>query len=106
MVKKAENIIVGISIGDLNGIGSEVVLKTFEDSRMLELCTPVIYANVKVLSSVKKSFESTSNLHGIDTIDQLVPGKINVLNVWRDHIDLKPGESDDAAGKYAIKSFI
>ena len=48
-MKKAENIIVGISIGDLNGIGSEVVLKTFEDSRMLELCTPVIFANVKQL---------------------------------------------------------
>jgi 4-hydroxythreonine-4-phosphate dehydrogenase len=42
MIKKAENIIVGISIGDLNGIGSEVVLKTFEDSRMLEVCTPLL----------------------------------------------------------------
>ena len=55
MVKKAENIIVGISIGDLNGIGSEVVLKTFEDNRMLELCTPVIFANVKIMSYSKKS---------------------------------------------------
>lgn len=54
MIKNAENIIVGISIGDLNGIGSEVVLKTFEDSRMLELCTPVIFANVKILSFVKR----------------------------------------------------
>ena len=44
MTKKAENIIVGISIGDLNGIGSEVILKSFEDPRMLELCTPVIFA--------------------------------------------------------------
>ncbi len=53
-MKKAENIIVGISIGDLNGIGSEVILKSFEDSRMLELCTPVIFSNVKVLSFIKK----------------------------------------------------
>lgn len=106
MVKKAENIIVGISIGDLNGIGSEVVLKTFEDSRMLELCTPVIFANVKILSSVKKTFESNSMLHGIDNIDQMIPGKINVLNVWREHLELKPGESDENAGKYAIKSFV
>ena len=68
MIKKAENIIVGISIGDLNGIGSEVVLKTFEDSRMLELCTPVIFANVKNLSFVKKSFEFTSMLQGIDRL--------------------------------------
>ena len=55
MVKKSENIIVGVSIGDLNGIGPEVILKTFEDNRLLELCTPVIFANVKVLSFVKKT---------------------------------------------------
>ena len=74
-MKKAENIIVGISIGDLNGIGSEVVLKTFEDARMLELCTPVIFANVKMLSFLRKGFESTLALHGIDRLDQIVIGK-------------------------------
>lgn len=105
-MKNAENIIVGISIGDLNGIGSEVVLKTFEDSRMLELCTPVIFANVKILSFVKKTFESTSILHGIDRLDQLVLGKINVLNVWREPIDLNFGVNDEVVGKHAIKSFV
>jgi 4-hydroxythreonine-4-phosphate dehydrogenase len=106
MIKKAENIIVGISIGDLNGIGSEVVLKTFEDSRMLEFCTPVIFANVKIISFVKKTFESTSAIHGIDTLEQIVVGKINVLNVWRENVDLNFGVNDDAVGKYAIKSFM
>ena len=106
MMKKAENIIVGISIGDLNGIGSEVVLKTFEDSRMLELCTPVIFANVKIMSFVKKSFESTSTLHGIDKLDQIVLGKINVLNLWKEGIDLNPGTNDEKIGQYAIKSFV
>jgi 4-phospho-D-threonate 3-dehydrogenase / 4-phospho-D-erythronate 3-dehydrogenase len=105
MVKKAENILVGISIGDLNGIGSEVVLKTFEDSRMLELCTPVIFANVKMLSFLKKSFDSTVILHGIDRIDQVVPGKINVLNVWRENFPLAYGENNETVGKYAIQSF-
>ena len=56
-MKKAENIIVGISIGDLNGIGSEVVMKTFEDIRMLEMCTPVIFANVKILSFINKTLK-------------------------------------------------
>ena len=106
MIKKAENIIVGISIGDLNGIGSEVVLKTFEDSRMLEFCTPVIFANVKIISFVKKTFESNSAIHGIDTLEQIVVGKINVLNVWRENVDLNFGVNDDAVGKYAIKSFV
>jgi len=105
-MNKAENIIVGISIGDLNGIGSEVVLKTFEDSRMLEMCTPVIFANVKILSFVKKTFESTSMLHGIDKLDQIVTGKINVLNVWKESIDINFGANDENVGKYAIKSFV
>ena len=106
MIKKAENIIVGISIGDLNGIGSEVILKTFEDSRMLELCTPVVFANVKILSFIKRNLESTVVLHGIDKLDQLVPGKINVLNVWKEGVDLNLGVNDDKVGEYAIKSFV
>lgn len=105
MSKSAENIIVGISIGDLNGIGSEVILKTFEDARMLEFCTPVIFGNVKILSFVKKTFESTSLLHGIDSLDQLVVGKINVLNVWKENVEIRFGVNDDNAGKYAIRSF-
>ena len=105
-MKKAENIIVGISIGDLNGIGSEIVLKTFEDARMLEMCTPVIFANVKTLSFLKKSFESTTMLHGIDKLDQILTGKINVLNVWREGLTLEYGVNDETVGKFAIKSFV
>nr|WP_255557616.1 4-hydroxythreonine-4-phosphate dehydrogenase PdxA [Flavobacterium taihuense] len=105
-MKKAENIIVGISIGDLNGIGSEVVLKTFEDTRMLELCTPVIFANVKILSFVRKNFESTVALHGIDRLDQIVVGKVNVFNLWKEGIDLNLGTNDEKVGEYAIKSFV
>ena len=105
-MKKAENIIVGISIGDLNGIGSEVVLKTFEDSRMLELCTPVIFANVKILSFAKKSLDAGMQLHGIDSLDQIITGKINVLNVWKENVNIEYGANDENVGKYAIKSFV
>ncbi|CAM3647587.1 putative 4-hydroxythreonine-4-phosphate dehydrogenase [Flavobacterium saliperosum S13] len=106
MVKKAENIIVGISIGDLNGVGSEVILKTFEDTRMLELCTPVIFGNVKILSFLKKTLNLEASLHGIDKLDQMVFGKINVLNVWREGVNLEFGVNDETVGKYAIKSFV
>ncbi|RZJ64617.1 MAG: 4-hydroxythreonine-4-phosphate dehydrogenase PdxA [Flavobacterium sp.] len=105
MTKKAENVILGISVGDLNGIGSEVILKTFEDARMLEFCTPVIFANVKVLSYIKKTFNLTCNLQGIDSLDQLVIGKINVLNVWKEGVTVEYGANNPDAGKYAIKSF-
>ena len=106
MVKKAENIIVGISIGDLNGIGSEVILKTFEDTRMLELCTPVIFANAKIVSFLRKELNIDIAIHGIDKIEQLVVGKINVLNVWREGVNLELGKNDDVVGSYAIKSFV
>ena len=105
MAKKAENVIVGISIGDLNGIGAEVFLKTFEDARMLEFCTPVVFANVKVLSFIKKTLDLNVNLHGIDSIDQLLIGKVNVLNVWRDNVNIQYGANDAEVGGYAIKSF-
>jgi len=105
MIKKTENIIVGISIGDLNGIGAEVILKTFEDDRMLELCTPVIFANVKMISFLRTNFDSTASLHGIDKLEQILPGKINVLNLWRESFDLEYGKLDNTVGEYAIKSF-
>lgn len=106
MTKKPENIIVGISIGDLNGIGSEVILKSFEDTRMLELCTPVIFANVKILSFLKKNLNLQAQLHGIDKLDQLVIGKINVLNVWREGVNIEYGKEDQEVGKYAIMSLV
>ncbi|WP_395060314.1 4-hydroxythreonine-4-phosphate dehydrogenase PdxA [Flavobacterium sp.] len=106
MTKRAENIIVGISIGDLNGIGSEIILKSFEDSRMLELCTPIIFANVKILSFLKKELRLEVPLHGIDRLDQMVIGKINVLNVWKEGVNINYGQLDNEVGKYAIKSFV
>ena len=63
-MKSAEKIKVGISIGDLNGIGSEIVLKTFEDARMLELCTPVIFASAKLITFYKKRYNSEINFPG------------------------------------------
>lgn len=105
MTKKPENVVVGISIGDLNGIGAEVVLKTFEDNRMLEFCTPVIFANVKLMSFIKKTLNANCNFHGIDKLDQIVHGKINVLNVWREGVNIDYGKTDDNVGKYAVLSF-
>jgi 4-hydroxythreonine-4-phosphate dehydrogenase len=73
---------------------------------MLELCTPVIFANVKVLSFIKKTLGLETALHGIDQINQIVIGKVNVLNIWKESVDLNFGTNDDNAGKYAIKSFV
>ena len=103
-MKKEEKIKLGISVGDLNGIGPEIILKTFEDSRMLEFCTPVIFASIKVMSFFKKHFNSEINFHGINEGDQIIDGKINVFNVWKDNVAIEFGKEDTSIGKFAVKS--
>ena len=102
---KKQQIIVGISIGDLNGIGGEIILKTFQDPRMLEFCTPVIFASVKLMSFYKKHLDMQVNLHGINNLDQVAHKKINVLNLWKDSVNVSFGDETPEAGKYAIISF-
>ena len=87
-MKNDEKIIVGISVGDLNGIGSEIILKTFEDSRMLEFCTPVIFASIKVMSFFKKQFNSSINFQGINSLNEIIEGKVNVYNCWKENDNL------------------
>ena len=70
-MNKSDKIIVGISIGDLNGIGIEVILKTFKDKRMLEFCTPVLFGATKVISYHKKALQIEVPVHGITSLDQI-----------------------------------
>lgn len=95
---------VGISIGDLNGIGSEVVLKTFEDARMLDFCTPIVFANVKLMSFFNKHFGTKLFFQGIDDASQAIDGKINVVTVWNEKTNIEFGKEDPEIGKYAFKS--
>ena len=103
-MKKAENIIVGISVGDLNGIGGEVILKTFEDNRTLEFCTPVVFASAKTMNFFKTHFKSGINFHNINNIDQISHGKVNVFNCWNEPVKIEFGKEDNKIGSYAIKS--
>src|SRR5699024_6965304 len=95
---------VGISIGDLNGIGSEIILKTFAEPMMLELCTPVIFANTGLLNFVKKHFNLKLNFQGIAKASDAIDGKINVINVWREKVEVNFGEEDKALGEYTLAS--
>ncbi|QOD59504.1 4-hydroxythreonine-4-phosphate dehydrogenase PdxA [Polaribacter haliotis] len=101
---KSDKIIVGISIGDLNGIGIEVILKTFQDKRMLDFCTPVLFGATKVISYHKKALSLDIPVHGITSINQINHNKINVLNIWKEDVDLELGVSTKVSGEYAAKS--
>ncbi len=103
-MEERQKIKVGISIGDLNGIGCEVVLKTFEDSRMLDFCTPVIFASNKTISYQKGELKIDINYNGIHDASKAIDGKINVVNVWKEIPKIKFGEATKEAGDFAIKS--
>ncbi len=103
-MKREEKIIVGISVGDLNGIGPEIIIKTYEDPRTLELNTPVIFASGKTMQFFKNHFKSKINFFNIDSPDKLVHGKVNVVNVWKEPVKVEFGKPDKKIGEYAIKS--
>lgn len=103
-MKKEEKIIVGISVGDLNGIGPEIIIKAFEDPRSLELNTPVIFASGKTMQFFKNHFNSKINFFNIDSPEKVVHGKVNVVDVWREPVKIEFGKTDKKIGEYAIKS--
>lgn len=101
---KQKNIRVGISIGDPNGIGGEIILKSFEDPAMLEMYTPVIFASTRLFSFYLKELGLSAKIHGIKSIDEAVPGKINVMRLLDEDFKVEWGKVSKDAGEVAIKS--
>ncbi len=95
---------IGVSIGDVNGIGPEVIMKTFLDNRMTKLMTPVIYGSQKVFSFYRNKLDLDFNFFHTDSVDRLNSKKVNVINVWQEEIIMTPGEPKPEGGKYAILS--
>ena len=81
---------LGISQGDINGIGYEVILKTFSDSRMFDVCTPILYGSTKVASYHKKLLALHQDLafNGIHDSAEAIDRKFNVVNLTNDEIKL------------------
>tara|TARA_R110002012_G_C11605658_1_gene607724 strand:+ start:346 stop:1395 length:1050 start_codon:yes stop_codon:yes gene_type:complete len=104
-MNKKQNIRVGISLGDPNGIGGEIILKAFEDSQMLELYTPVIFASTKLLSYYIKTLNLNIKIHGITSLDDVVDGKVNVVRLIKEPFIVNWGTVDPIAGELAVRSF-
>lgn len=100
-----EQLRVGITIGDPNGIGIETILKVFADQRMNEIVTPVIYGNTDLMRFHRKVLEMPDvRLNAIASADEAHPKKINVINVWDEKWEPEIGKPDRTAGSYALKS--
>ncbi|MEQ1675359.1 MAG: 4-hydroxythreonine-4-phosphate dehydrogenase PdxA [Chitinophagaceae bacterium] len=97
--------VIGISCGDLNGIGIEIIIKTFSDSRLLDHCTPVIFASNKALNFYRKSVpEMNINYSSTKEFNRINPKQVNLFTCWEEEVAITPGQLTDAGGKYAVLS--
>jgi 4-hydroxythreonine-4-phosphate dehydrogenase len=99
--------IIGITCGDLNGIGTELIIKVFSDNRILELCTPVIFASNKVINFYRKTLpEFNFNWQNIKDLSRLNAKQMNIYNCWEEDVVITPGQLTESGGKYAVKSLM
>ncbi|HEX6848727.1 MAG TPA: 4-hydroxythreonine-4-phosphate dehydrogenase PdxA [Chitinophagaceae bacterium] len=97
--------VIGISCGDLNGIGIELIIKTFSDNRVLEHCTPVVFASNKAINFYRKSLPDINfNWQNVKELTKLNAKQVNIYNCWEEEVIITPGQLNDTGGKYAIKS--
>ena len=97
--------LIGITCGDLNGIGIELIIKTFSDNRILEQCTPVIFASNKAINFYKKSIPDFNfNYQSTKELNRINNKQVNLFNCWEEEVVINPGQLSDAAGKYAVLS--
>tara|TARA_R110001592_G_scaffold89033_2_gene261934 strand:+ start:68 stop:1102 length:1035 start_codon:yes stop_codon:yes gene_type:complete len=96
---------IGISVGDINGVGIEVIIKTFLDPQMMELCTPIVYGSSKTVSLYRKSLDIHDfSFNKIDDVKDANPKKANIIDCWEDEVLIEFGKSTSEAGKYAFIS--
>ncbi|MEE2953803.1 MAG: 4-hydroxythreonine-4-phosphate dehydrogenase PdxA [Bacteroidota bacterium] len=102
---KQNKIRVGVSMGDPAGIGIEVIIKTFMDNRIMDFCTPVIFSSKDLINSHRKILNIDElNFNTIKSIQEINPKKVNVLNCWKENININLGLSSILSGKYALTS--
>lgn len=93
---------IGITQGDVNGIGYEVILKTFEDPTILELCTPIVYGSPKVMTYHRKALELETSFSIINSASEAVHGRLNVVNCCNDEVKVELGKPSQESGKAAF----
>lgn len=98
---------IGITLGDYNGIGIEVMMKTLQDSRIMQHCTPVVYGSSRLIGYYKKHLGLENfNYHVVRGGEPLNLKQVNVVNVSKDELPISVGNPTEASGEFAIKSLI
>lgn len=99
-----EKLRIGISVGDINGIGLETIIKTFSDERVLNQCIPVVYGSTKVVSYHKNIVGIEFRFNAARTAETLMSDRINVVNCWQDNVNITLGKATESGGICALKS--
>jgi 4-hydroxythreonine-4-phosphate dehydrogenase len=99
--------VIGISCGDLNGIGLELIIKTISDHRILELCTPIVFASNKAINFYRKYLPDINfNYQNIKDFTRINAKQVNVLNCWEEDVAIQPGQLTQLGGTYAVRSLM
>jgi 4-hydroxythreonine-4-phosphate dehydrogenase len=99
--------IIGFTCGDINGVGPELIIKTLSDNRLLEICTPVVFASNKVINFYRKGLPDINiNFMSIKELTRVNHKQVNVFNCWEEEVAINPGIMNETGGKYAVKSLI
>jgi len=102
-IDKDRKIVVGITHGDFNGIGYEVIIKTLMDPRMLEICTPVVYGSSKIASYHRKALNINDfNFNLVKKAEFASAKRQNIVNVTEQEVKIDIGESTEIAGKLSL----
>ena len=95
---------VAITHGDTNGIGYEVILKTFADPAILELCTPIVYGSPKVAAYHRKALVLPTNFSIIEKAEDAQNGRLNLLTTFEEEVKVDLGQPSKEAGEAALKA--
>lgn len=104
MSSKQQKVRVGISIGDFNGIGPEIIMKSLKDKNITDFFTPIIFGSGKLFTHQKNVFKLQLNFNYIHTPEQAVSGKINMVNLWKDTPNIDFGIPTEESTRMAIES--
>ncbi len=99
--------VVGLTCGDINGIGPEVIIKSLSDSRLTEWCTPVVFGSNRLFNFYKKGLSDYNfNYTALRDFSRLNQKQVNIYNCWEEEVAIRPGELNAEGGKYARQSLL
>src|SRR5580765_8213528 len=99
--------VIGITCGDLNGIGIELIIKAFADNRILDQCIPVVFGSNKAINFYRKSIpEINFNYQSAKELNRINNKQVNLYNCWEEEVSISPGQLTQTGGSYAVKSLM